>query len=51
MAHFVAHGSLRMDAVVPEEINARAIDVLEAGIPAVPYGTPLSTAFSRGFVR
>lgn len=48
VARFVAHGYLRFDAVVPPEMNARAIDVLEAGIPAVPYGTPLSTAFSRG---
>src|SRR6266487_2492476 len=45
MAHFVATGSLRMDAVVPEEMNQQAIEVLKAGIPGVPYGTPLSEAF------
>jgi hypothetical protein len=45
MAHFVAHGSLRMDAVVPDEMNQQAIEVLKAGIPAVPYGTPLSETF------
>jgi len=48
MAHFVASGSLRIDAVVPDEMNAQAIDVLEAGIPAVPYGTPLSETFEEG---
>jgi len=48
MAHFVAHGALRMDAVVPDELNQQAIAVLEAGIPAVPYGTPLSETFEEG---
>jgi hypothetical protein len=48
MAHFVAHGSLRMDAVVPDEMNQQAISVLRAGIPAVPYGTPLSETFEEG---
>ena len=32
MARFVAHGAHRMDAVVPAEMNAEAIDVLRAGI-------------------
>ena len=45
MAHFVATGSLRMDAVVPDDMNQQAIEVLKAGIPGVPYGTPLSEAF------
>jgi hypothetical protein len=48
MAHFVAHGSLRMDAVVPDEMNQQAIEVLKAGIPAVPYGTPLPETFEDG---
>ena len=48
MAHFVAHGSLRMDAVVPDEMNQQAIAVLQAGISAVPYGTPLSETFEEG---
>jgi Phytanoyl-CoA dioxygenase (PhyH) len=48
MARFVAHGSHRIDAVVPAEMNAQAIDVLRAGIPAAPYGTPLSEAFGEG---
>jgi hypothetical protein len=48
MARFVAHGAHRIDAVVPAEMNAEAIDVLRAGIPAVPYGTPLSETFEEG---
>ncbi|MEY9942338.1 hypothetical protein ABH932_007011 [Streptacidiphilus sp. MAP5-52] len=48
VARFAAQGYLRMDAVVPPEMNARAIEVLNAGIPGVPYGTPLSTAFPEG---
>jgi hypothetical protein len=48
MAHFVAHGALRMDAVVPKDLNQQAIGVLDAGIPAVPYGTPLSETFDEG---
>jgi hypothetical protein len=48
MAHFVAHGSLRMDAVVPADMNAEALDVLWAGLPPVPYGTPADTAFPPG---
>jgi hypothetical protein len=48
MARFVAHGAHRIDAVVPAEMNAEAIDVLRAGIPAVPYGTPLSETFENG---
>jgi hypothetical protein len=45
MAHFVAAGSLRMDAVVPDDMNRQAIGVLNDGIPGVPFGTPLSDAF------
>jgi Phytanoyl-CoA dioxygenase (PhyH) len=48
MAHFVAYGSLRLDGVVPEEMNAQAIDVLNMGIPSVPYGTPVDEAFPEG---
>ncbi|WP_329126186.1 phytanoyl-CoA dioxygenase family protein [Streptomyces sp. NBC_01465] len=52
MARFVAHGSLRLDAVVPREMNDRAIPILDAGIPAVPHRTPVDTAFPEGsFVR
>jgi hypothetical protein len=48
MAHFVAHGALRIDAIVPDEMNAKAIDVLRTGIPKVPYGTPVEEAFPEG---
>ena len=48
MAKFVAHGSLRLDAVVPAELNEEALSVLREGIPAVPYGTPLAETFAEG---
>jgi hypothetical protein len=48
MARFVAYGSHRIDGVVPDDMNAEAIDVLRAGIPAVPYGTALSATFAEG---
>lgn len=52
MARFVAHGSLRLDAVVPREMNDEALAVLGAELEAVPYGTPLSRAYAPGsFVR
>lgn len=47
MARFVAQGFLRMDGVVPQEINERALATLAEGIPQVPYGAPLSGAFTR----
>ncbi|WP_338703314.1 phytanoyl-CoA dioxygenase family protein [Streptomyces sp. Q6] len=45
MARFVAQGHLRLDGVVPQEINERALAALADGLPGVPYGTPLRTAF------
>lgn len=52
MAHFVSHGSFILESVVPDEINQRAIEVFDAGIPGYPYGTPLDVAFPSGsFVR
>jgi hypothetical protein len=48
MARFVTHGYLRMDAAVPGELNRQAVEVLSAGIPPVPYGTPLPEAFPAG---
>lgn len=52
MAHFVSHGSISLDAVVPEEMNQRAIEVFQAGIPGYPFGTQLDEAFPEGtFVR
>ncbi|MEU9064595.1 phytanoyl-CoA dioxygenase family protein [Streptomyces sp. NPDC048430] len=44
MAQFVARGSLRLDAVVPAELNAEAMATVTLG-PHVPYGTPLSKAY------
>ncbi len=52
MARFVAQGSLRLDAVVPAEMNAEGLTVLADGVPPVPYGTPLSEAYAAdSFVR
>ncbi|QDP98767.1 phytanoyl-CoA dioxygenase family protein [Microlunatus elymi] len=52
MAHFVSHGSFALEAVVPDSMNQRAIDVFDAGIPGYPFGTPLDEAFPAGtFVR
>ncbi|MFC9426019.1 phytanoyl-CoA dioxygenase family protein [Streptomyces sp. NPDC056987] len=48
MARFVAHGSLRLDAVVPGAMNAEALDVLATGIPGAPAGTPLDEAYAAG---
>ncbi|MGW0722806.1 phytanoyl-CoA dioxygenase family protein [Streptomyces mirabilis] len=52
MAHFVAHGSLRLNAVVPPEMNAEGLEVLRAGVPEVPYGSSVPAAYPAGsFVR
>ncbi|MFC8198748.1 phytanoyl-CoA dioxygenase family protein [Streptomyces sp. NPDC057298] len=52
MARFVAHGSLRLDAVVPAQMNAEAIGVLGRGVPAVAYGSTVTDAYPEGsFVR
>ncbi|WP_327426703.1 phytanoyl-CoA dioxygenase family protein [Streptomyces sp. NBC_01236] len=52
MARFVAHGSLRLDAVVPPEMNAEGMEVLSEGLPGVPYGSPVPDAYPAGsFVR
>ncbi|MFE0246790.1 phytanoyl-CoA dioxygenase family protein [[Kitasatospora] papulosa] len=48
VARFVASGSLRLDAVVPPGMNEQAVAFLDAGIPPVPYGTPLAEAFAPG---
>lgn len=47
VARFVAQGFLRLDGVVPQEINDRAVASLPAGIPEVPYGTPPAKAFPQ----
>jgi hypothetical protein len=48
LAHFVSHGSLRMDAIVPDDLNEQAIGVFKEGIPRPPYGTPIPEAFPEG---
>ncbi len=48
LAHFVSHGALRMDAIVPDDLNEQAIEVFKAGIPHSPYGTPIPEAFPEG---
>lgn len=48
LAHFVAHGSLRMDAAVPADLNEQALTELADGVPARPFGTPLGEAFEDG---
>ncbi|MFD4407955.1 phytanoyl-CoA dioxygenase family protein [Streptomyces sp. NPDC058476] len=45
MARFVAQGSLRLDAVVPPEMNAEGIEVLRGGMPGVPYGSSVPDAY------
>jgi len=48
MARFVAQGALVFPAVVPSEMNAEAIPVLDDGIEHLPYGTPVEQAFPEG---
>ena len=48
MARFVAHGFLRLDGIVPREMNEEALGVFATGLPAVPYGTPVPKAFPEG---
>jgi hypothetical protein len=48
MARFVANGFHRMDAIVPPDLNAEAIGILEAGLGPVPYGTPVQEAYGPG---
>lgn len=52
MAQFVARGLTVLNGVVPEELNSRAIGVLDAGLSGHPYGTAFETAYPPGsFVR
>ncbi|WP_203615122.1 phytanoyl-CoA dioxygenase family protein [Streptomyces sp. SID13726] len=48
VARFVAHGFLRLDGIVPPEMNEEALAVFTARLPAVPYGVPVPTAFPEG---
>jgi hypothetical protein len=48
LARFVSHGYLRMDAVVPDEMNQEALELLPRGMPDVPYGTQVANAYPEG---
>lgn len=48
VARFVAHGFLRLDGIVPRGMNEEALGVFAAGLPSVPYGTPVPKAFPDG---
>lgn len=45
MARFASHGFLRLDSVVPDDINTAAMAAMRDGVPDVPYGIPLGKAF------
>lgn len=52
LARFVAQGFVRLDSVVPADLNAAAVEAMPHGIPGVPYGTPLPDAYPQtSFVR
>ncbi|WP_179118299.1 phytanoyl-CoA dioxygenase family protein [Saccharothrix sp. ALI-22-I] len=48
MARFAAQGFLRLDSVVPDDLNTVAREAMENGIPGVPYGTAVKEAFPDG---
>ena len=48
MAEFVATGMARLDAVVPDELNQRALAQLDRGVAPFPYGTPLPDVHPAG---
>ncbi|WP_326772712.1 phytanoyl-CoA dioxygenase family protein [Streptomyces sp. NBC_01445] len=48
MARFVSHGFLRLDGIVPQEMNDEAPGVFDGPLPLVPFGTPAPKAFPEG---
>ncbi|WSQ06808.1 phytanoyl-CoA dioxygenase family protein [Streptomyces sp. NBC_01231] len=48
VARFVAQGFLRLDGIVPRDLNEEALGVFAPGLPSVPYGTPVPEAFPEG---
>ncbi|OIV37096.1 phytanoyl-CoA dioxygenase [Mangrovactinospora gilvigrisea] len=49
VAQFVAQGFLQFDAVVPDELNQRAMKQFDEGVPQKPYaGMPLEQAYPEG---
>ncbi|MEM7331273.1 MAG: phytanoyl-CoA dioxygenase family protein [Chloroflexota bacterium] len=52
MAQFVAQGYLRLDGLVPSEINTAVMQEIDAGtIHGAPAGTPLSQCYSGSAIR
>ncbi len=52
VAGFVAQGFLRLDSVVPDDLNNAAMAAMPHGIPSIPCGTPLANAYEPdSFVR
>ncbi len=45
MASFAARGFLRFEALVPPELNERAMREIDGDVPAAPAGTPLSRCY------
>ena len=45
MATFAARGFLRFDALVPPELNERAMREIDAGVPSIPAGTPFAQCY------
>jgi hypothetical protein len=45
MASFAARGFLRFEALVPPELNERAMREIDGGVPAAPAGTPLARCY------
>ena len=45
MASFVSRGFLRFDELIPQEVNERAMQEIDAGVPAAAAGTPLSQCY------
>src|SRR5258708_8699820 len=45
VAQFVAKGYLRVDEIVPPELNEAAMREIAAGVKSAPAGTPLSQCY------
>lgn len=45
MASFAARGFLRFEALVPPELNERAMREIDGDVPSAPAGTPLSRCY------
>ena len=45
MASFAARGFLRFEALIPPELNERAMREIDGDVPSAPAGTPLSRCY------